>query len=427
MSMGILCEAECTPRQRWLRRGAEALRALALYAALWVCLTRMAGLGGAGTVPLCLGGALCAALTLTPGRSKAKYAAAGAGLGLFLLLLLLFRGSALDGTKLLLNRLFAASEGRQAYTYQMFDTTPGAGTGEVRRALLPLGLVAGAACAFGTGRGVLFALFALVAAWLGVTPGSVRLILLSAALVFSLMPLPKRGWKGMTLAALSCALALGVICAGAVLAFPGESAALSAWEERARDALASDTVAYLDAWEPPDAPEETPPPEDKEETPPPEEQDRTLDLSLLLTRRSFWPALLAILLLALALFVPSVWRDRLQKKRAVSRAGLDDPDPAAAVRAALPYALRWLALGGLTPRNVPLGEYAEEIGERFSPALQAEFNAVLPLWQEAAYSDHPMSEAQRVMARSFTEHAKAAARERMGNRQKFLAAFVYGL
>lgn len=425
--MGIQFAAEFTPRQRWLRRGAEGLRALAFYAALWACLTRMAGLGGAGALPLCLGGVLCAALCLTPERSRARYAAAGAGLILFFLLLLLFRGTALDGAKLLLNRFFAASEGRQAYTYQMFETAPGAGTGEVRRALLPLGLAVGAACAFAPGRVTLFALFALFAAWLGVTPGTAPLILLSAALMFSLPPLPQTGWKGEALAGLSCGLALCAVCAGAVLAFPGESAALSAWEERARDALASDTVAYLDAWEAPEEPEETPPPEDSEETPPPEEQDRTLDLSLLLTRRSFWPALLAILLLALALFVPSVWRDKLQKRRAVSRAGLDDPDPAAAVRAALPYALRWLALGGLSPRNVPLGEYAGEIGERFSPALQAEFTAILPLWQEAAYSDHPMGEAQRVAAQSFTEHAKAAARERMGNRQRFLAAFVYGL
>ena len=425
--MGISCEFKTNAETKWgLPRG--GLRAVLLYLALWGWLCSMAALSDAGVLPLTLGGALALLppLLLRKDRAALRFAALAAVAAV----LLLTRRDALDGVRLLLNRLFAASEARQTYTYEKFIVPAAAGVPEMQAALLPLGLLIGLLCGLSARfrlrlvPTLLFALCALAAAWLGVSPGAGWYVLSAAALAlgFADGQGPYSAAAARSAAVLS---ALLLICAAVFALFPGEDARLSAWDETMRDRLAMETVAYTDA-APSAAPQTVPAAQETKQFYRAEEtaadtdgDEETLSLPL--------PLLLAILLTALLLFVPAVWSDRLKKRRAAHRAGLDDPDPGAAIRAAFLYAMRWLDAGGLRPGNRPYGDCAPEIGAAFTPELRAEFEQVLPIWREAAYSAHPMDGAQRDAMLRFMEHARSAAWDRLGRRDRLRIKYLEAL
>ena len=405
---------QCTvERPSPLRTGAriqDALCALLLYAALWGGLCSMAALSSAGLAPLLPGAAFSLLAACLP-RTKAWTAAVLAG-GAALAGSLFFSDAAAvrDGAMLLLNRLFAASEAQQAYQYEYFAVSAPDPLASIRFALLPLGLAAGLACALlCRGRlrvpaAALPAAFCLFMAYLGVTPGPGWLVLLAAATAALLLDRSAAGFVGWAGRAAALLLAL---CAGIAVffAFPDENPALSAWDERARDALALHTLAQSDR-------SDAPRPETAETAPEQErefyrEETTSVDLGgdeLRWTRPL--TAALIILLLALALFVPAVWSDILKKRRAKSRAGFDDPQVRAAVCAMFLYAIRWLRLGGLETPNRPYSAYAGPIGQIYSPDLQARYETVLPLWHEAAYSCHSMTDEQREQMRGFAEEVR---------------------
>lgn len=99
--------------------------------------------------------------------------------------------------------------------------------------------------------------------------------------------------------------------------------------------------------------------------------------------------------------MPSVYLDRLKKKRERNRAGLSDADACACICASFRYVLRWLRLAGLEPGNVPFASYSEKIETILGPEIAAQYLQILPLWQEAAYSTHEMTEQQRTQMRVF--------------------------
>lgn len=424
MSEGIRCEArqEAAPLSARLP---DALGAALLYAGIWSALCSMAGLPAASLLCLLPGGVAVLFPLLPPGAKK-LWAGLFAAWGLAALLLLLVNpGTALDGARILLNRLCEASQARQAYVYTLFPVSaaPGKQGFCLGYALLVLGLLSGIVCgAVRRARWLIVALPLAVGgavAYLGVSPGALPLCLLAAGLTLTLRAPGRADLRGCA-AALAAVLAVfGIVSA----AFPGEDAALSAWEERTRDALAFHTSAV--------APEELPRPAEPER----EREERPFwaeetagelggdALALPRPPRALW----IILLLALVLFVPSLASDWLKRRRAKNRAGLDDPDPGRAVRAGFRYAMRWLYAAGLPEANVPYSGYAGAIGERFSPELRARFEAVLPLWQEAAYSDHPLDGAARERMGAFVEQARTAAWSGMDRRGRLRAKYFEAL
>lgn len=92
--------------------------------------------------------------------------------------------------------------------------------------------------------------------------------------------------------------------------------------------------------------------------------------------------LILVLLTLLILFPPAMIYDRAQKKRAKNRAGLNDEDVAAAIRAMYLYTQKWV-------------EFSKE-------ALPCP-EEIYALWQEAAYSAHCMTEEQRDAMRAYME------------------------
>ncbi len=415
-----------TVKSRVLESVSSAIVATAFYGALWAALCGMGGIGTAGVRTLLPGGALTAAFAVC-GRSKRRWTVLVGGV-LVLLTLLLDWDAVLDGWMLLVNRYFAASAEREAYVYDFFSVETGGRSvaALLRRGLLPLGLASGLLCGAGTGRVAASVAFAGWCAYLGVTPGIWTLTALCGALVLTGL----RGQGGV----LRCGTvfaALGLIVAAVLLWFPGEDAALSKWEANARDRLAFQT-----------APRETLPEEKIPVEPVPETENVSTGEEAVFYREEETPAAVGgdaldllrplkagvvILFFAALLFVPAVFSDCVKRKRERNREGLSDSDPGRAIRASLPYAFRWLRLGGLEPGNEPYSACGDSLGALYSLELQASFEAALPLWQEAVYSEHVMNESQRETVRAFTAAAQNAVWERLPKRRRFLARYFYAL
>ncbi len=326
------------------------LRPALLFAALWCAASGMLELFS----PFALAG-LPALLVLPfiPKRARRWCA-----LGLLALTLVFFAlrfSSVTQGLQILANRMFTISESCQAYEYDRFPVTE-------RRLALWEGLaflsLATALFVYARGGGFLTAVLLLAQAYFGVTPQAMWLILLLLAAVLYVLPQERLWLHTLMVSALAALIA---VCVFALA--PEPNARISGWDEQARDRLALHTIFYErtpDVVEVPKA--EEPPPPQQELQPDHAVSERQVNVLFLVL----------VLVTLLLLFVPAVLRDRAQKKRTRNRAGFDDPDCAAAIRAMYLHSRKWLRLN---PAETPQEVYA--------------------LWLEAAYSDHALTETQR--------------------------------
>lgn len=266
----------------------------------------------------------------------------------------------IDGAKLLTNRMFSRSEMQQAYEYEYFETF-GENPWE---AVLFLSLLAGALCALWQSRfaGSLTAVWVLAMAYFGVTPGAFWLTLLGAACLLCAVP-KKQMWFHGGMAAL--ALIVIALLVGFLAPHPNPS--LSALDDKLRDELAQHSIFYEQTV----IPTEVPQPETQPTEPPPEEQPPNHGVE-----NSPLNVLFIVLatLTAVLLFGQAIIKDRAEKRRQKNRAGITDPNHAAAIRAMYLYARRW---------------------RRLAAAPIPEPEPVRAIWLEAAYSEHPMTAGQR--------------------------------
>ena len=397
-----------------------ALAALLAYGALWGCLSSLGSLSSLGLWALLPGGLLSAAAGGLP-LGKWRNRLLLAGLCAALLLALLLGASALDGVKNYLNRLFSASEARQSYLYARFSST--GRLGNISRAMIPLGLLSG--CWYGwcgvearRGLSLVPGLLLLAAvSWLGAAPEPVMLAALLLSLLGALL-LPQTG-SPFLLRLLPLLLA-GLLCLGSFLLFPKENPGLQSTADRLRDRLAPRTQAYGELPKE-ETPTETPPETRPYELEPHREEE---DSSSVLSSKTLL-TLAVILASLLALFVPALWKDRLRKRQAKNRAGLEDPDPKLRTKAAFLYAMRWLREAGLEPKNQPFSAYLEALSS--DSQLSAAFQQVLPIWQEAAYSPHPGSEAGAEQMAEFVKLCRARSLAGMNRRQRLRIQYITAL
>ena len=273
--------------------------------------------------------------------------------------LLLRFGPILGGGKLLANRMFERSAQTQSYEYDYFVTT---GESAVE-AVLWLSVLTGALCARWGNKinGALCGGWMLAMAYFGVTPGILWLTVLVIAACWNVLPGQQRWFHGLIAAVLVAAIALAVTGIS-----PEPNEAVSALDDHLRDVLAAAPVSFEQTPVPTQVPE-------PEIIPPPEVEQEQPDHGVQKAARNMLFLTLAALALVL-LFVPAVIKDRAEKRSEKARAGFDDPDHAAAIRAMYLYAQKWRRLSDV-PAQIPAEVYA--------------------IWQEAAYSDHTMEEAQR--------------------------------
>ena len=405
------------PQAKQENRIFRAIGCTAVYLTSAGALCSMAGLGrtllgawGADTV-------LLLALCFLPKQAKIQSIVR---LSLFLLL-----GAAVwvlwepsrDGVCLFVNRLFAASELQQAYLYEKLPVY-------ASQAAILLGLLLAQLLTLPGRFSRTFVLAALCGAmaYLGVLPERIWLIALAGCLLLTLLPQDGglRPWRLLPIAAVFVLLA-----AGCLLLPETENARLSAWEERARDQLAVQTAAYGEL----PAQQDTSTEQTPQSEPPTFRQElmqSTLDGDRKPLSRPIRAALVIFLLL-LMLFVPSVYLDRLKKKRERNRAGLSDADARACICASFRYVLRWLRLAGLEPENVPFASYSEKIETILGPEIAAQYLQILPLWQEAAYSTHEMTEQQRTQMRMFLQTAVSLVWKKLSKKQRLWTTYWLAL
>lgn len=352
------------------------------YWVLWLCWLSMTGLLALAPWVLAAGAASFG-ICLLPGKSK-KWMALGLG-ALLLLLGLFFLKPIGRSLASLANEVFAASESRQAYEYDYFPggqgtalwgllfllgwTALGAGLWK-RWLLLPLTLVSMGAMAY-----------------FGITPAPAWMGLLLFSLGWLCLP-GEGGWKFVLPLALSAALLTATL--GEISPNPK----ISAGEEGVRDALALRTVTYQSTQEP----EPQPKPLPSEETPefPHQPEGDSPKVNVLF----FLLAALTLLLL----FVPAVIQDRARKCRERQRADFRSEDVALAIRAMYLHGKRWERL----------------TGEMFSCP-----QAIYKIWQEAAYSDHLMTENQRETMKNYLEEYEQKIWEKSNKITRFRLKYKY--
>lgn len=294
-------------------------------------------------------------------------------LGMLVAFFLVRFTAVLDGGKLLANRMFALSEQSQAYEYDYFKTT---GENAVETMLF-LSMLAGFLCAMWGNRinVALAATWVIAMAYFGVTPDAFWLALAVLFGLLNFLPGQQRWFHGFVMGCLVIAITL--TCTHLA---PEPNKAISALDEGLRDALAMNAFVYEQVPIPTDVPEPeiVPPPKVEQEQPDHGVQQQLVNILFIV---------LASLTLIL-LFVPAIIKDRAAKRSEKNRAGLNDPDHSSAIRAMYLYAQRWRSLT-TQKEAVPADVYA--------------------IWQEAAFSDHPMSPEQRETVHSYmVETAESA-------------------
>lgn len=363
---------------------AAALPATALLVSLWLAFLSAAGLSRyiLWTLPCLLG-----LLALIPTKRLRR--------GLLLVMAALVFGALFlppvsGGVKLLLNSLYAASESCQSYEYDYFTVS----SGSMGAALALLSALTGLGCAAWKKAVVLplSGVLALSFAYLGIAPRTGYLLAVLALVVLCLLP------SGCFWQRSAVALGLLAVVTLAVLMLaPAQSPAVSNLDETLRDALAIHSIFYA----------ESPAPETQTETKEQTAEEPQLPDEALQPPKKINTLFLVLTgLTLLVLFVPAVWRDRLQKRREKARAGINSPDCAEAIVAMYLYTQKWRRQAG---ENAPQSAQAVE------------------LFELAAYSDHPLREAQRYQMKEYMTHTVTDIYGTLSRRERLRVRFVIGL
>ena len=344
-----------------------------------------------------------------------------------------------DGVLLLCNRLFAASEQRQLYVYDMFTVhlAENAREAAMGAAFVLAAVLWAVLCVVltWTRRKWPVALCAAVAVgvqvYFGVFPDAVWNVALFGAFTLLLLP------RGKAMAA-ACLLTAAVLTAGlGAAAFPGPSAPLYNSSEAVRDWFGK-TVENPAAQAVRQA-------EVQRQAQKREEERRTEAVradgadgqALQLKRedafagaqagsvspRAPWIAPVTVIVLAVLL---AVWIALALRKAARRRALLHAPDAHIAIEKQFALCMECLAVRGLPLRNTVYAAYAGEVAARF-PGLAEAFPAAAALWRECVYSGHEMTVAHREQMLAFAAQVRASeAKERMFTKAKLAAVRFYG-
>ncbi|MGN1021472.1 MAG: hypothetical protein ACI4O7_14005 [Aristaeellaceae bacterium] len=137
-----------------------------------------------------------------------------------------------------------------------------------------------------------------------------------------------------------------------------------------------------------------------------------------------------VLLLALVVavlvapFLPFMWLDWRKRKALARRAAFGAQNPAEAIAAMFRHLTCCLTAAGVKPD--PRGFALLE-----DPAFPAEYWTAYregaALWQEAVYSEHPMTMAQKEQIAALLKQTQQLVYERAGRRQRFRLQYVDGL
>lgn len=134
---------------------------------------------------------------------------------------------------------------------------------------------------------------------------------------------------------------------------------------------------------------------------------------------------IASFFLLLLSFVVYVFVQRHKSKKA--KLLFDSEDKQAAVRSIFSYTMNILAVAGLQIRNTSLYRYGVPIGKMFDEDVRCKYEKVVAIRQEAVYSEHEITEEQRLVLVEFKDLIWKRVYEESGWVQKFQMKYIYFL
>lgn len=352
---------------------------------------------------------------------RAKYIAAAVIVVVLVILMIAFRRYIWGGICTVMNEVYSASEAEQAYIYNKFNVSSVAESHpdmSVRLAVVWVSMLVGAIASTppAIARKVI-GIFAVCAsmiafAYYGILPSVVCLVVMAIALILLLA-------GGSLLSTLPVALASLLIFGLVILISPGESYGISRVDENIRDWLALRS-AYLETSQDMEMPDQS---EMFDDTETGNNPDANYEIQ---NKGIVWLIATAVILLLLAAAAYLIY-SRYKKRRDKNRLGLDNPDPKKAITAMFPYGVRWLGAGDIDVSGKAFEKLIPVVEYSISPEYANNFEGMYALWQEAAYSDHPMDEEGRTSMQSFIDETKNLITSNFNFKDKIRAALKYAL
>ena len=351
--------------------------------------------------------------------------------------LLFLLPAAQESLKALLNRLFAASEAVNAYVYDRFSVAENASPtlalsllGSLLVSLLALSLLRKKRLL------PLFLAFLLAFAeiWLGLTPPPALNALLFALLVLPMLSTSDMRGIGTVLAAFAAVfLAVGIVS-------PGVDTALEARSEAARDRLSALEQRITGGYAEENGPAQSAREENRLHAEDGAEdadgthrdrayrrlQEEEQQLSRPQRTRFFKLALLIFLIFALLTlpFAPFLFFNARRQRSLSRRAAFSSPDRAEAVRAMFLHLTAYLDACGMGAGNLPFSRWQAHLSEYFPTDYVCGYGRAAALFSEAAYSAHPMTEAQRADMEKILDETERILYDEAGWKQKLRLKYV---
>ena len=350
--------------------------------------------------------------------------AAGAGL---LLACVLGWPLLLSGFGAFFNRLFALSEQHNAYLYDRFDVTE---TGwNIGFFLVLAGLVIAFLCILCVRRKNLFfaALPCLACFVVQIYLGVFSTPLWTIVLFFSFLLLASRSLTGEKTfrPTVSLVVLLAIIAAITLLAYTGPSQRLSTWSEAVRDQFGDKITAEelegpgLSAGNDLNGNQDEHAEESEDGIHTRKETDGFLGAHIgafQQIKNVAGPVLLLILAASVLCFVFWLFRRAMRMRK--YRQQFDAPEISVAVLSMFQHMFAMLCVGELKAANVDYSDYQAQLPPLTDEAYIPVYQAAVALWQEAAFSEHRMTESQRAEMRGALVRTEQTLREHSGLWQK---------
>ena len=340
-----------------------------------------------------------------------------------------------NGLKSLCNSLFDRSEAVNAYVYERFDVPEGGGAAAASAMLAAAGAAWTGILVLSRRHAPVLLTAVLLTGfqvYFGVSFPPAANGLLYAGLGLLLMPRP--------LTRKTCLLFCAAAAAAAMLVYgfaPGVDEAVENASERARDQLSR--AVQQTAGASPETPAET-------------VETRHMNARSVLTggeeagkgksyrlvteeeeqisrpdRPDFLRTALLLLLTAAVTvlpFLPFAVLSARRKKGRESRKIFESGDYGEAVRAMFQHVIYWMRLTRHDAGNLLYRDWTREMSRQFSEEYADRYARCAALFEEAAYSDHPMSAEDRDQVRALLEETERMLYARADRRQRFRLRYV---
>lgn len=361
------------------------------------------------------------------GEKAAKVRLIIAAIGVIALVasLIVFRKYIINGWALIMNYLYDVAEMAQAYIYNRFHV---GATGDedpyrcMHAATIWTSCILGVIAALPPApvRRVIAIVFAgltmIALAYYGVIPAWVCIAVIAAALVFVLA-------RGTFLSSLAVFLMVAIVFGAVTFIDPGENYAISRADENFRDRFAL-ISSYLDKGD--SSVDDLNELEEQMQ----DQQNREREESgseFMAEHKALITLLIIALVIALMVVTALLLLKRLRARQAANRRGIDSSDPKEAVTAMFPYLVRWLQPAGIDVEDKPFAWLIPSIRADISSEYADNFADMYDLWQEAAYSDHEISENSRVVMRDFLDETIDMVRDQSDLSSRLINTVKYAL